>query len=87
MSLAVAGVTLLVTLLVAFAVCAWSGRTLARHYQDRLEVIATLAVGGCVLGGLRLLDGTAGGDWGRAALALAASAGLCAGYRRTAPLR
>jgi hypothetical protein len=71
-------------LLGAFAVCAWSGRTLAGHYQDRWEVVATLAVGLCVFGALAMAghgrDAAAG--WPEAALGVAMSAGLVTGYYR-----
>ena len=80
MSLAIAALVLLA----AFAVCAWSGRTLAGHYQDRWEVAATLAVGACLFGAIgvggRLRGPTAG--WPEAALGLAMAAGLFAGYYR-----
>ncbi len=39
---------------VVFAVCRWSGRLLATHYQDGWEVIAVVAIGLCVLGTLAL---------------------------------
>jgi hypothetical protein len=76
-------------LLVAFALCAWGGRTLAGHYQDWWEVAATLAVGVCVVGALALdgggHDATAG--WPEAALGLAMAAGLFTGYYRAADRR
>lgn len=69
---------------IAFLVCDWSGRTLAHHYQDRLEVAAIAAIGGCVVLGLVLTEGAreGGNDWPAVALALAASSGLFAGYLR-----
>ena len=75
------------TLVAAFAVGDRSGRTFARHYQDRFELFAALAVGASVLGALALFERMPGAVWTRAGLALATSAGLWAGYRRTAPLR
>ena len=72
-------------LAVVFVVCGWSGRTLAHHYQDRLEALAIVAIGACVLTGLALTHGV-GDDtasaWSNAALALASSGGLFAGYMR-----
>ena len=74
-------------LLAAFAVCAWSGRTLAGHYQDRWEVAAALAVGACLFGALGLTsparDASAG--WTEAGLGLAMAAGLFTGYYRAGP--
>ncbi len=80
--LAVVGSALLVV--IAFAICDWSGRTLSHHYQDRLEVAAIFAVGACILGGLALTRGVsdAGSTWPAVALGLAASSGLFAGYLR-----
>ena len=74
----------LLVLLAAFALCAWGGRTLAGHYQDRWEVAATLAVGACVFGALALAGGgrDAGAGWPEAALGLAMAAGLFTGYYR-----
>ena len=72
-------------LAVVFIVCGWSGRTLAHHYQDRLESVAILAIGACVLAGLALAHGVGGDDasaWPKAALALASSGGLFTGYMR-----
>lgn len=85
MPLAVVGVLLVV----AFLICDWSGRTLAHHYQDRLEAVATFAVGGCVLGSLILTGGSrdSGNQWPVIALAVAMTAGLFAGYLRSGPLR
>jgi hypothetical protein len=73
-----------VLLAVVFVVCDWSGRTLSHHYQDRLEALAIFAIGACVLAGLALVRGV-GEDanmWPKAALAVASSAGLFAGYLR-----
>jgi hypothetical protein len=85
MSLAVG----VLVLLAAFAVCAWSGRTLAGHYQDRWEVAATLAVGACLFAALPLAgagrDAAAG--WPEAVLGLAMAAGLFAGYYRAGDRR
>ena len=80
MSLAVT----MVVLLAAFVVCAWSGRVLAGHYQDRWEVAAVLAVGACLFGATGLTgraQGAAAG-WPEAAIGLGMAAGLCAGYYR-----
>jgi hypothetical protein len=73
-----------VVLLAAFAVCAWSGRTLAGHYQDRWEVAATLAVGACLFGALGLTGHVrdAAPGWSVASLGLAMAAGLFTGYYR-----
>ena len=71
-------------LALVFVICDWSGRTLARHYQDRLEAAAILAIGACVLVGLALTQGLAedATAWPKAALALSSSSGLFAGYLR-----
>lgn len=73
--------------LAAFAICGWSGRTLAGHYQDRWELAATLAVGATLFGALALLGpwrgATAG--WAEGALGVAMAAGLVTGYYRAAP--
>jgi hypothetical protein len=81
------GAALLVV--IAFAVCDWSGRILARHYQDGLEVAAIFAIGGCVLVGLVLTRGlrAEGGEWPAVVLAVSASAGLFAGYLRSGRAR
>jgi hypothetical protein len=73
-----------VVLLGAFAACAWSGHTLARHYQDRWEVAATLTVGACLFGALGLVGHgrVAGAGWPEAWLGLAMAAGLFTGYYR-----
>jgi hypothetical protein len=80
---------LVAVLLFAFTVCSWSGRTLARHYQDPLEVAAVLAVAACVVVSLVLTTGArdAGDRWSSIALAFAMSGGLFAGYLRSGPLR
>jgi hypothetical protein len=74
---------------VVFVICDWSGRTLAHHYQDKLEVAAIFAIGGCVLLGLVLARGLpdAGGDWPEIGLALASGSGLFAGYLRSGGVR
>jgi hypothetical protein len=80
MSLAIS----VIVLLVAFTICAWSGRLLAGHYQDRWEVAAVLAVGGCLFGAVsvtgRAHGATAG--WPEAVIGLSMAAGLFAGYYR-----
>lgn len=62
-----------------FAVCVWGGRTLARHYNDRMEVVAALVVAGSVIAPIALLDGI-----GVPFLAGACALGLMAGYNRRA---
>ena len=73
--------------LAAFVVCAWSGRTLAGHYQDRWELAATLAVGAALFGAIALMshwrDATPG--WTECSIGLAMAAGLVTGYDRAAP--
>ncbi|MDF1504872.1 hypothetical protein [Roseisolibacter sp. H3M3-2] len=82
-------VALLFVLPAAFAVCAWSGHTLARHYQDRWELAATAAIGACLLGAL----GVAGygraesAGWREAALGVVMAAGMFAGYDRAGAAR
>ena len=78
-----------IVLLAAFAVCAWSGRTLAGHYQDRWEVAATLAVGACLLGALGLTGHgrASAAGWPGAAVGLAMAAGLFTGYYRAGDRR
>ena len=85
MSVALVGVMLLA----GFAVCAWSGWTLAHHYQDGLEVAAILAVAGCVLAALVLTQDVrdAGNSWPAVTLALGMTGGLFVGYMRSGPLR
>ena len=85
MSLVVGGFVLLA----AFAVCDWSGRTLAHHYQDRWEMAATLAVGACIVVALALAGTVRGptAGWPEAVLALAMSAGLFTGYYRSPDAR
>lgn len=74
----------LVAALVVFVVCAWSGRTLARHHQDRWEVAAVVAMGTCVLVALSLGRGLldSGGTPAMLALAVVAGGGLLIGYDR-----
>jgi hypothetical protein len=76
-------------LCIAFAVCAWSGRTLARHYQDPLEVAAVLAVAVCVLAALVVANRVHEADelWPESVLGVAMTLGLFAGYLRSGPLR
>jgi len=83
-----ASVAVGVVLLVAFAICVWSGHTLAHHYQDRMEVAATVGVGVCVIGALVITRGLRDGafGWPEGALAFAMSAGLVAGYVRSGRL-
>ena len=71
-------------LALAFVICDWSGRTLAHHYQDRLETTAIFAIGACVLVGLALARGIgdSSAGWLEGALALSTGAGLFAGYLR-----
>jgi len=85
MSLAVG----VLVLLAAFAVCAWSGRTLAGHYHDRWEVAATLAVGACLFGalGVASLGRDAAAGWPEVVLGLAMAAGLFTGYYRAGDRR
>jgi hypothetical protein len=73
-----------IVLLAAFAVCAWSGRTLAGHYQDRWEVAAALAVGACLFGAVGVAGHSrdAATGWPEAAIGLAMAAGLFTGYYR-----
>ena len=83
-------VALVVLLLVAAsAVCAWSGYTLAHHYQDGPELTATLAIAGCIVGVLVLTGGAreAGEDWPGLVLAIGMGAGLFGGYVRGERLR
>jgi hypothetical protein len=83
MSLAIS----VLVLLVAFAVCAWSGGTLAGQCQDRWEVAAALAVGACLPGALGLTSPGrhASAGWPEAALGLVMAAGLFTGYYRAGP--
>jgi hypothetical protein len=76
---------LLVIYGVVFAVCEWSGRQLARHYQDRREVAAVLAIGASVLGSLAALSRLEllGDVLLTAGLVAAAGGGLFAGYMRS----
>ncbi len=81
MPIAATGFLLIV---VAFAICDWSGRMLAQHYQDRLEVAAILAVGACVLVSLVLTRGVRENatGWVEFTLGLTIAGGLFAGYFR-----
>jgi hypothetical protein len=71
-------------LALVFVICDWSGRTLAHHYQDRLETAAIFAIGACVIVGLVLARGMGESStgWPEAALALSTGSGLFAGYMR-----
>ena len=62
-----------------FAVCVWGGRTLARHYNDRMEVLAALVVAASVIAPIALFDGA-----GVPFLAGACALGLMTGYNRRA---
>ena len=64
---------------VMFAVCVWGGRTLSRHYNDRMEVVAALVVAGSVIAPIAFLDGA-----GVPLLAAACAIGLVTGYDRRA---
>jgi SNF family Na+-dependent transporter len=68
-----------------FAVCEWSGRQLAHHYQDQREVAAVVAIGACVLGSLALMTqfGLLDDAMLLAGLVAAAGGGLFAGYMRS----
>ena len=72
------------TALAVFVVCTWSGQTLARHHQDRQEVVAVVAVGICVLGTLALSRSLfdIGGMLPLLGLAVAAGGGLFLGFDR-----
>lgn len=67
-----------------FAVCAWSGRLLASHYQDGWEVAAVVAIGACVLGTLAVTRQSAFDADPRAYAGLlgAGGGGLFLGYLR-----
>lgn len=73
-----------IVLLVAFTICAWSGRVLAGHYQDGWEVAAVLAVGVCMLGATGLTGRAHGAPagWPEIVIGLSMAAGLFAGYYR-----
>ena len=75
-----------VVLVAAFLVCDWSGRTLSGHYQDRWEVGAALAVGGCLFAALGVTGSIRGEEagWPEVVLAVAMAAGLVVGYYRGA---
>jgi hypothetical protein len=60
-----------------FAVCVWGGRTLSRHYNDRMEVVAALVVAASVIAPIALFDGA-----GMLFLSAACAVGLMAGYNR-----
>jgi hypothetical protein len=72
------GMLLGVALAVAmFAVCVWGGRTLSRHYNDRMEVVAALVVAASVIAPIALFDGA-----GVPFMAAACALGLMMGYNR-----
>ncbi len=60
-----------------FAVCAWGGRTLSRHYNDGMEVVAALVVAASVIAPIAFLDGA-----GVPLLAAVSALGLLTGYNR-----
>lgn len=62
-----------------FAVCVWGGRTLSRHYNDRMEVVAALVVAASVIAPMAFLDGA-----GVPLLSAACALGLMTGYDRRA---
>jgi hypothetical protein len=76
---------LLVIYATLFVVCEWSGRQLARHYQDRREVAAVLGIGASVLGSLAVMSRLEllGEVLLTAGLVAAAGGGLFAGYMRS----
>jgi hypothetical protein len=78
-----------IVLLAAFAACAWSGRTLAEHYQDRWEVASALAVGACLFAALGVMGHVrdAPPGWPEAGLGLAMAAGLFSAYVRAGDRR
>ena len=74
------GMLLGVALAIAmFAVCVWGGRTLAHHYNDRMEVLAALVVAAGIIAPIALFDGA-----GVPFLAAACALGLMTGYNRRA---
>lgn len=78
---------LVVLLAALFAVCRWSGATLARHHGDGWEVGAVAGLGVAVLATLwasRLLPGAAAGVT-TLGLVGAGAGGLFAGYMRYEP--
>lgn len=77
-------VLLALVLAALFATALWSGRTLARHHGDGLEVGAVAALGTAVLGGLWLLN-AGGGGVPLLGLAGAGAGGLFLGYIRAEP--
>jgi hypothetical protein len=76
---------LLVVYAGVFAVCEWSGRQLAHHYQDRREAAAVIAIGASVLASLALMTrlGYLSDVMLTAGLVAAAGGGLFAGYMRS----
>ena len=68
-----------------FVICEWSGRQLARHYQDGREVAAVVAIGSSVLGSLMLMTrlGFMENTLLMAGLVAAGGGGLLAGYMRS----
>jgi hypothetical protein len=78
----------LIALLAAlFAVCRWSGGTLARHHGDGWEVAAVAGLGAAVLTTLWLSHALSGGEtaWVTMGLVGAGAGGLFAGYMRREP--
>lgn len=76
---------LLAVYVAVFAICEWSGRQLAQHYQDAREVAAVVAIGACVLGSLALMTRLRALDDTLlvAGLVAAGAGGLFAGYLRS----
>ena len=77
--------SLVIVYAAVFAVCEWSGRQLARHYQDAREVTAVIAIGASVLGSLAVLSrlGLLEHVLLAAGLVAAGGGGLLAGYMRS----
>ena len=71
-----------VVLAFVFCTCAWSGRMLARHYQDGIEVAAVAAIGACMLASVRMAAavGAAHTPLLLSGVALAGGGGLLTGY-------
>lgn len=71
-------------LAVLFAVCRWSGATLAHHHGDGREVVAVAVLGATVLAALWLSRTLPGYEAGFTTLGLAGAGagGLFAGYTR-----
>jgi hypothetical protein len=69
----------------AFAGCRWSGRTLDRHYADRLEIVAVLLIAVCVFAPLAIASATTLADelTLKVTLAVAVCGGLFSGRGRT----